>query len=115
MSGSGARETAVRTLDIGSMDIRKMRRNSGKAASLLKRLANENRLLILCNLAEGEASVGELNRKLALSQSALSQHLAVLREEKLVHTRREAQTIYYSLADSDALPIIEALHRIYCE
>ena len=103
--------------DVGlkGIDIGRMRQNSDKAANLLKKLANQNRLLILCNLAEGEASVGELHRKLSLSQSALSQHLAVLREQNLVQTRREAQTIYYSLADSDALPIIEALHRIYCE
>jgi len=97
------------------LDLGQMRRNAGQAAELLKQLANSNRLLILCSLAEGEASVTQLNEKVNLSQSALSQHLAVLRENRLVHTRREAQTIFYSLADSDALPLIRTLHDIYCQ
>ncbi|MEM9305229.1 MAG: metalloregulator ArsR/SmtB family transcription factor [Pseudomonadota bacterium] len=97
-----------------SIDVVAMRRNAGKAATLLKSLANENRLLILCVLAEGESSVGELNQRVDLSQSALSQHLAVLRHQGLVNTRREAQTIYYSLAPTDALRVVSLLHDIYC-
>jgi len=96
------------------IDLEQMRSNADRAANLLKTLANRNRLLILCSLAEGEASVSELNARVSLSQSALSQHLAVLREDELVRTRREAQTIYYSLADSKALPIIQTLHNVYC-
>jgi DNA-binding transcriptional ArsR family regulator len=91
-----------------------MRAHSGTAARLLKTLGNEKRLMILCLLVEGEYSVGELNARLDLSQSALSQHLAVLREDGLVETRREAQTIRYSLAEGPAHQIIATLHDIYC-
>ena len=85
-----------------------------RASRLLKALSNESRLRVLCQLVEGEQSVGELERVVGLSQSALSQHLARLRREQLVRTRRQAQTIYYSLNGSDATRIIEALHGIYC-
>ena len=91
-----------------------MRSHAGDAARLLKALANEQRLMILCLLAEGECSVGELNAQLELSQSALSQHLAVLREDGLVSTRREAQTINYGLVDGPAKRIVETLHSHYC-
>lgn len=91
-----------------------MRSHAGDAAQLLKALANEKRLMILCLLAEGERSVGELNTQLDLSQSALSQHLALLREDGLVTTRREAQTIFYGLGQGPAQRIIETLHGIYC-
>ncbi|MDR2012796.1 MAG: metalloregulator ArsR/SmtB family transcription factor [Rhodanobacter sp.] len=91
-----------------------MRAHADDAAQLLKALANDKRLLILCLLARGEHSVGELNTLLDLSQSALSQHLAVLREEGMVNTRREAQTIYYSLAPGPAFEVIQTLYGIYC-
>jgi len=91
-----------------------MQRNAGNAVSLLKGLANESRLMIMCVLSEGEISVGDLNKRIKLSQSALSQHLAVLREQDLVQTRRESQTIYYRLRDSAAMNIIEMLHDVYC-
>jgi len=96
------------------MDIESMREHAGDAAQLMKALANENRLMLLCTLSEGEQSVGQLNERVALSQSALSQHLAVLRRDDLVATRRESQTIYYSLADGAAARVIELLHDIYC-
>lgn len=96
------------------MDPEAMAEHAHDAAQLLKTLANENRLLILCKLAEGELSVGELNARVPLSQSALSQHLSVLRREGLVSTRREAQTIYYSLAGGPAMDVINTLHGIYC-
>lgn len=92
-----------------------MRTHVGSAARLLKALANEKRLIILCLLAERERSVGELNTELELSQSALSQHLAVLREDGLVTTRREAQAIYYGLASGPARRIVETLHGLYCQ
>jgi DNA-binding transcriptional ArsR family regulator len=82
---------------------------------MLKGLANESRLMIMCVLAEGEISVGQLNQRIKLSQSALSQHLAVLRDQGLVQTRRESQTIYYRLEDSAAMNIIELLHDFYCK
>jgi DNA-binding transcriptional ArsR family regulator len=96
------------------LDLDVMRSNASDAVSLLKGLANESRLMILCVLSEGELSVGQLNQRIKLSQSALSQHLAVLREQGLVQTRRESQTIYYRLSDTTALTIIELLHDVYC-
>lgn len=91
-----------------------MLQNASDAVSLLKGLANESRLMIMCVLSEGEISVGELNKRIQLSQSALSQHLAVLRDQGLVQTRRESQTIYYRLQDTAAMSIIEMLHEVYC-
>lgn len=91
-----------------------MRAHAADAARLLKALANDRRLLILCLLVGGELSVGEINARVDLSQSALSQHLAVLREEGLVLTRREAQTIHYRLADGPVHALIATLHDIYC-
>lgn len=96
------------------IDPEQMRRHAGEAARMLKGLANERRLMILCMLAEGECSVSEINERIDLSQSALSQHLAVLREEQLVRTRRESQTIYYRLAEGPACAIINLLHDLYC-
>lgn len=86
--------------------------SAAEAARLMKALANERRLLILCQIAGGERSVGSLN--VGLSQSALSQHLALLREEGIVKTRREAQTIFYSIANPAVHKIIETLATIYC-
>jgi DNA-binding transcriptional ArsR family regulator len=97
-----------------AMDPESMRAHAADASRLLKALANEKRLMLLCLLVEGERSVGELNARVELSQSALSQHLAVLREDGLVATRREAQTIYYALAPGPAQRIIATLHDIYC-
>lgn len=97
------------------MDFNAMQQNATEAVTLLKGLANESRLMIMCVLTEGELSVGQLNTRIKLSQSALSQHLAVLREQGLVNTRRESQTIYYSLAESPAMNVIELLHKVYCE
>lgn len=84
------------------------------AARLLKALANDKRLLILCLLVDGEMSVGEINQRVDLSQSALSQHLALLRADGLVRTRREAQAIFYAIEDGPARRVIETLHGIYC-
>lgn len=91
-----------------------MQVHAREAAALMKALANENRLMILCTLVSGEMSVGELNAKVPLSQSALSQHLASLREAKLVVTRKEAQTVYYQLCGDEATRIIAVLQSIYC-
>jgi len=91
-----------------------MRAHAGDAAQLLKALANDNRLMILCVLAESEASVSQLNERVALSQSALSQHLALLRRDGLVNTRRSSQTIFYSLRPGPVMQIIGLLHDIYC-
>ncbi len=83
------------------------------AARLLKLLASEQRLMLLCRLSEAESSVGDLARHAGLSQTTASQHLAKLRAEGLVATRREAQTIYYRLVDPAALQLIGMLCRIY--
>ncbi|MDC0609386.1 metalloregulator ArsR/SmtB family transcription factor [Vibrio sp.] len=96
------------------MDLQKMETNSGKAVVLLKAMANERRLQILCLLLGTELSVGALSDKLSLSQSALSQHLAWLRRDELVTTRKEAQTVYYSLKSDEVKRMIELLHDIYC-
>ena len=90
-------------------------RKAAQAAGLLKLLANENRLLILCRLAQaGEVSVGDLADAVGLSQSALSQHLAKMREEGLVATRRVAQAIFYRIANADAARLLTVLKNIYC-
>lgn len=91
-----------------------MRENAGNAARLMKALANDSRLMILCYLDGKELSVSELNENLDLSQSALSQHLAVLRRDGLVKTRRDSQTIYYSLEGDQASRIISTLHDMFC-
>lgn len=95
-------------------DLDAMREHADEAADLLKAMANAQRLRILCLLAGGEHSVGDLNAKIDLRQSALSQHLSVLRLSRLVVTRREAQTVYYRLADGPAELVMETLHGIYC-
>ncbi len=83
------------------------------AVTLLKAMANERRLFILRHLQRGEQSVGELNDRMQLSQSALSQHLAWLRRDGLVKTRKEAQTVYYSLASPEASQLIALLDKLY--
>lgn len=89
--------------------------HADRAAALLKALANEQRLMVLCNLLEGPLSVGELNERVTLSQSALSQHLGVLREANIVATTREAQSIRYELSSGAVTRIIEILHQEFCE
>ncbi|MSQ99340.1 MAG: ArsR family transcriptional regulator [Xanthomonadales bacterium] len=117
MSTAKQKYPAKRTLarnKLAGLDWKAMRRSASDAASLLKGLANESRLIILCVLAEGECSVRQLNERVDLSQSALSQHLAVLREQGLVQTRRVSQTIFYRLTETPARKIIKLLHDIYC-
>jgi ArsR family transcriptional regulator, virulence genes transcriptional regulator len=96
------------------MDIAEMRSKACEAAGFLKLLANDRRLVILCELLQAERSVGELEERVGLSQSALSQHLARLRGAHLVKTRRESQTIYYSLADHGIETVMGALYARFC-
>jgi DNA-binding transcriptional ArsR family regulator len=96
------------------MNVSDMAEHAADAAGLMKALGNESRLMILCLLADSERSVGELNEMIPLSQSALSQQLARLRQQGIVKTRRESQTIYYRLADGPADRVIHVLHDIYC-
>jgi len=96
------------------MSLDQMQDNAAKATLLLKSMANETRLMILCQLLNGEKSVGEMHENIPLSQSALSQHLAVLRRERLVSTSRVAQSVFYSLASAEVRAIIETLYQLYC-
>jgi ArsR family transcriptional regulator len=91
-----------------------MARNAAAAASMLKQIANEQRLRILCALAEGEASVGDIARHSNLSQSALSQHLAKMREAGLIAATKRGRRIYYRLSSIEARALLATLHLIYC-
>lgn len=114
-----AAKHAESTVEDGSarltpQDIAQMEEHASAAARLLKHLAHESRLMILCLLWESERTVGEINERVGLSQSALSQHLALLREEGLVSCRRQSQNIFYRLADPKATRILSTLHDLYC-
>lgn len=95
------------------MDISDVERNVEVAVNLLKALSNEKRLMVVCALYKGEKNVGELEKIVGLSQSALSQHLARLRRDGLVNNRRDAQTIYYSLCDKTVECVLKCLYDIY--
>ncbi len=95
------------------MDFKKLESKSDQASTLLKSLANEKRLMIVCILSQGEKNVGDLEQFIGLSQSALSQHLARLRRDGIVSTRREAQTIYYSIKDPSVAKLLQCLSDIY--
>jgi ArsR family transcriptional regulator len=96
------------------LNLTAMKRRAAEAATMLRAIAHEARLRVLCELVDGQRTAGQLVTSSGLSQSALSQHLARLREEGLVTTRREAQTIYYRLADPKALTLIKTLYDLYC-
>jgi DNA-binding transcriptional ArsR family regulator len=98
----------------GTESLDEMKSHAADAARLMKALGNEQRLLVLCNLLERPMTVGELNARMDLSQSALSQHLALLREAGLVETRREAQSIHYSLPSGPVTRVMAVLQDIYC-
>lgn len=96
------------------MNAADIERNMDAAINLLKALSNERRLKIVCTLCDSEKSVSELESVINLSQSALSQHLARLRRDGIVSTRRSAQTIYYSLNDASTRRVLGCLHDIFC-
>lgn len=95
------------------MDLSELKKNAGKATSLLKGLANEDRLLLLCQLVSGEKAVSELERLTGIRQPTLSQQLGVLRNEGLVATRRDGKWIYYSVASREALTMLATLQSLY--
>ncbi|MFN3620658.1 ArsR/SmtB family transcription factor, partial [Sphingorhabdus sp.] len=101
-------------IDLHTIGLERFQASAGEAAAMLRALSNEKRLMILCQLVDGEMSVGEIQSRVGLSQSALSQHLALLREDGVVTTRRESQTIYYCVTDQAALRIIETLAELFC-
>jgi ArsR family transcriptional regulator len=96
------------------IDPQALRGAAAQAVSALKALANEDRLLLLCQLSQGERSVGELEERLGIRQPTLSQQLAVLRDEDLVETRRDGKNIYYSIASPQALAVLKVLYQQYC-
>jgi ArsR family transcriptional regulator len=96
------------------VDPDRLRAAAGQAVAALKVLANENRLLLLCQLSRSEWSVGELEEQLGIHQPTLSQQLSVLRAEGVVETRREGKRIYYRVADPALLEILAVLYRCYC-
>jgi len=98
----------------GEIDLQHMAESAARASSLMKTLGHKDRLMILCHLANGEKSVGHIADLLEISQSPLSQHLSRMRKEGLVETRREAQTIYYSLKSGEASRIVEVLYELFC-
>lgn len=100
--------------DMTRFDLALFEESAGRAAGLLRLLSNEKRLMVLCQLADGELSVGDIQSRVGLSQSALSQHLALLRDEGVVATRRDGQTIFYRVADHAAMRIIETLAELFC-
>jgi DNA-binding transcriptional ArsR family regulator len=109
-----ARRPALEGLKPDPARMAEMHAHAGEAAGFLKALGNEQRLLILCSLLENPLSVGELNERVDLSQSALSQHLALLRDAGLVETRRESQSIFYSLPAGPVMQVMALLQEIYC-
>lgn len=96
------------------IDPQRLRQAADEAVGTLKLLANPERLLLLCQLSQGEFSVGELEEQLAIHQPTLSQQLGVLRTQGVVGTRREGKNIYYSVADPALLEILAVLYRLYC-
>lgn len=99
---------------MAKVDMEQMRAAAGTATAVLRVLANEDRLLLLCQLSQGEHAVGELESLLDIHQPTLSQQLGVLRNEGLVSTRREGKYIYYAVADPTVLSLLKTLHALYC-
>ncbi len=97
-----------------ALDLSTMQAAAAQACALLKMLANPDRLLLMCQLSQGELSVGELEERLGIRQPTLSQQLAVLRENGLVTTRREGKSIFYSIASQEALAVMAVLYEQFC-
>jgi len=96
------------------MDLYKMRESAQRASEMMKLLGHPHRLMILCELKMEEKSVGELSKIIGISQSLVSQHLARMRHENVVRSRRDAQVVYYSLKEGEAALLISTLYEIYC-
>lgn len=101
-------------IDLNAIGLERFKASAGDAARLLKALSNENRLMILCQIGDGERQVADLHLHVGLSQSALSQHLARLREERLVSTRKSGTAVFYRINDPAALQVIGVLAEIFC-
>ncbi|CCN68645.1 ArsR/SmtB family transcription factor [Vibrio nigripulchritudo] len=97
------------------MNLERMKDNALEVAEILRILSHPERLLVLCQLMEGELGAGQLQNSSTLSQSAFSQHLTVLRKHNLVKVRKESQQVFYSLADERIAALIHNLHKVFCE
>ena len=111
---AGAAPSLAPLVAVTPQGLKQLERNAHKASDLLGAMANTSRLMIMCQLADGEKSVSDLQPMIGLSQSALSQHLAVLRRKHLVRTRRDGQLIFYSLSSGEAASIMHTLHDQFC-
>ena len=100
--------------DTSALTPDEMAEHAAEASQVLKSIANPNRLMILCTLTEGEKSVGAINSSVPLSQSALSQHLARLRDENLVSFRKEGQSVFYRIRDPRIVALMSRLYELYC-
>jgi DNA-binding transcriptional ArsR family regulator len=101
-------------MTVCKMDVQQMRGAAGQASAMLRVLANEDRVLLLCQLTRGEARVAELEERLGIRQPTLSQQLGILRAEKIVATRREGRNIFYRISDHRVVAVLLALHGLYC-
>lgn len=101
--------------DPQTIDVTQMQSAATQAGDLLRALANENRLLLLCQLSQGEKSVGELETLLNIHQPTLSQQLGILRQKRLVSTRRSGKQIFYRVCDANALQVLQTLYTLYCQ
>lgn len=113
-STPAARSDQHPSRDVVEIDPQSMAVAAGRACELMKTLGHKDRLMVLCHLAAGEKSVGQLAALLDIPQSPLSQHLARMRKESLVKTRREAQNVYYSIASEEAARVVALMHELYC-
>jgi DNA-binding transcriptional ArsR family regulator len=102
-------------MDTSKLNVNEMRNNVESSAAFLKLLSNPTRLLVLCNLIESERCVGDLERDLDISQSALSQHLSKMRDEGIVKSEKQGQHVFYSISDSNVVDIINVLYKLFCK
>ena len=102
-------------MDTSKLNVNEMRKNVENSSAFLKLLSNPTRLLILCNLIESERCVGDLEKDLNISQSALSQHLSKMRDEGIVKSEKQGQHVFYSISDSNVVDIINVLYKLFCK
>ena len=102
-------------MDTSKLNVNEMRKNVENSSSFLKLLSNPTRLMILCNLIESERCVGDLEKDLNISQSALSQHLSKMRDKGIVQSEKQGQHVFYSISDSDVVDIINVLYKLFCK
>lgn len=98
-----------------NIDVEEMAKRSQALALILKKMSHPERLMVLCQLVDGEMGVGELQKRTTLSQSAFSQHLAVLRKQGIVKIRKEAHQVFYSLSDPQIITLLKCMHKIFCK